>query len=120
MPWWLTALNTLAALTSCGFGMAAVAQPALIAPSADGNAPSRFYPAMYATRAVPLGLAVGVTVWWAPTSAFLLPLLTVATLAQAGDIIIGTAHRLPGMVAGAVFATLCHGAAVAASLHALL
>ena len=67
---------------------------------------------MYAARAIPLGLAVAVAVWMAPTSTLLLFLLGVALLAQIGDAVIGATYRLPGMIAGAVFGILCHKAAI--------
>lgn len=112
MAWWLALLNTLAALASTGFGVAALLNPNLIAPRADKHRPSRFYPAMYAARAIPLGLAVGIAIWFSSTPPLLPLLLGVALLAQVGDAIIGLLHRLPGMTAGAVFAVLCHGAAI--------
>lgn len=115
MPWWIALLNTLAALASTGFGVAALVKPALIAPRTDDSTISRFYPAMYAARAIPLGLAVSIAVWLPATSTLLL-LLGAAILAQVGDVIIGGLHRLPGMTAGALFAVLCHGAAVLATL----
>lgn len=111
MPWWVAVLNTLAALASTGFGVAALVKPSLIAP-ADESVPSRFYPAMYAARAIPLGLAVSAAVWWTPAPGFLMPLLGVAILAQVADVIIGASRRLLGMIAGAAFAVICHGAAV--------
>lgn len=114
MAWWLAALNTLAALASAGFGVAALVRPALIAPPGQDTS-SRFYPAMYAARAIPLGLAVAVAVWLTPAPAFLLLLLGAAILAQLGDIAIGLAYRVPGMIAGPAFAVLCHGAAVVAT-----
>lgn len=109
MMWWLALLNTLAALASVGFGIVALVKPSVIAPASDKTAPSRFYPAMYAGRAIPLGLAVGIAVWLTPTPTLLPLLLGVAVLAQIADIIIGATYRLPGMVAGAVFAVACHG-----------
>lgn len=74
---------------------------------------NRFYPAMYAARAIPLGLAVGVVVWMTPTSTFMLLLLGVAVLAQIAGAIIRATYRLPGMIAGAVFGILCHGVTLA-------
>lgn len=112
MLWWIALLNTLAALASTGFGLAALVKPGIIAPSAGERVESRFYPAMYAGRAIPLGLAVGVAVWLTPSSSFLLLLLGVAALAQISDAVIGTVYRLPGMIAGAIFAIICHGAAI--------
>lgn len=116
MPWWIAVLNTFAALTSTGFGATAVLKPSLMAPPVERYGSSRFYPATYAARAIPLGLAVGAAVWSTPEAASLLLLLGAAMLAQVGDIIIATTHRLPGMLAGAAFAVLCHGAAVLALL----
>jgi hypothetical protein len=116
MPWWIALLNTLAALASTGFGVAALVRPGLIAPPSGKRTESRFYPAMYAGRAIPLGLAVGVAVWLSPAQPFLLLLLGVAVLAQIADAVIGAIYRLPGMIAGAVFAIACHGAAIIALL----
>lgn len=112
MPWWIALLNTLAALASTGFGIAALVKPGLMAPSSGNQPESRFYPAMYAGRAIPLGVAVGIAVWLPPASAILLPLLALATIIQVADGAIGAVHRLPGMIAGAAFAILCHGAAI--------
>ncbi len=112
MPWWITLLNTLAAVASTGFGVAAVVKPGLVAPSPEGSAASRFYPAMYAGRAIPLGAAVGLAIWLAPAPAYLLLLLGVAALAQIADVVVGAVYRLTGMIAGAVFAVVCHGAAI--------
>lgn len=116
MLWWIAALNTLAALASTGFGIAALVRPSLIAPAADKSATSRFYPAMYAGRAIPLGLTVGIAVWVTSAPPTLLLLLGAAVLAQVGDVTIGVVHRLPGMIVGAVFAAACHGAAILTSL----
>ena len=71
---------------------------------------------MYAARAIPLGLAVGVAVWLLPAPVVLLLLLGVAVLAQIADTVIGVVHRLPGMTVGAAFAIACHGAAIIALL----
>lgn len=111
MPWWIALLNSLAALASVGFGITALVRPGLVAPPSERSFSSRFYPAMYAGRAVPLGVAAGVAVWLTPTPALLL-LLGVAALAQVADLLIGVVHRLPGMIAGAAFAAACHGTAI--------
>jgi hypothetical protein len=112
MPWWIALLNTMAAIASTGFGVAALVKPSLMAPAADGSASSRFYPALYAGRTIPLGVAVGIAVWLTAAPAFMLLLLGTAVLAQVADVMIGAACRLPGMIAGAVFAVVCHGAAI--------
>lgn len=112
MPWWIALLNTLAALASAGFGVAALISPGLIAPPSPKRTESRFYPAMYAVRAIPLGLAVGVAVWLPSTSVVLPLLLGVAVFAQIADAVIGAVSRLPGMLVGACFAVACHAAAI--------
>lgn len=115
MPWWIASLNTLAALASTGFGIAALVEPGLLARASGVDVSSRFHPAMYAGRAVPLGMAVGIVVWLAPVSAASSILLGVAALAQVADLVIGAVHGLPGMIAGAGFAAACHVAAIVAT-----
>ena len=111
MPWWIALLNSLAAAASVGFAVAALIAPARLLPEAE-DVGARFYVAAYAGRAIPLGLAVAVAVWLAPSGPALVLLLLAALLAQLADVLIGIAHRTPGMVAGAVFAAACHGAAL--------
>ena len=113
--WWIALLNTIAALASAGFGPAALVKPGLIAPSGDGEAAGRFYSSMYAGRAIPLGAAVGGAIWFLPAPSVVL-LLGIAALAQIADIGIGSLWRLRGMIVGAVFAVVCHVAAIAALL----
>ena len=83
-----------------------------MAPPFDEGPSSRFCPAMYAGRAIPLGVAVAVAVWLAPAPSFLILLLGAAVVAQVADVLIGAVHRLPGMVAGGVLAVVCHGTAI--------
>lgn len=111
MPWVIALLNSVAAVASVGFGVAAVIRPQLLAPDGHEAVAGRYFPAMYAGRAVPLGLAVGIVVWLAPTLLSVL-LLGVATIAQLADIAIGALYRVWGMAAGAAFATVCHAAAI--------
>lgn len=116
MPWWIAALNTVVALAGTGFGVVALMKPGLMAPRRDEDTKTRFYPAMYAARAIPLGAAVSIAVWMNPAPAILALLLGVAIIAQLGDAIIGIAYHLPGMAIGAVFAVACHGAALLMAL----
>ena len=100
MPWWLTLLNSVAGAGSAGIAAAAAARPELIAP--PGTDPSaRFYPTMYAARAVPFGLLVTAVCWLASAYPLTPFILAVAALAQFGDAVIGGLRRLPGMAAGA-------------------
>lgn len=85
----------------------AAARPELIAP--PGTDPSaRFYPTMYAARAVPFGLLVTAVCWLASAYPLTPFILAVAALAQFGDAVIGGLRRLPGMAAGAALAGVCH------------
>ena len=100
MPWWLTLLNSVAGAGSAGIAAAAAARPELIAP--PGTDPSaRFYPTMYAARAVPFGLLVTAVCWLASAYPLTPFILAVAALAQFGDAVIGGLRRLPGRAAGA-------------------
>ncbi|MGH3690555.1 MAG: hypothetical protein ACRDT7_10400 [Microbacterium sp.] len=115
MLWWLAALNTAAALVTAGFGVAALARPALFAP--PGQTPGRFYPAMYAGRAIPLGIAVAIVVWLpAPDPLPTVLLLGVAALAQVADVATGTVTRQWGLVGGATFGAVCHAVGAVALL----
>ena len=102
MPLWLNVANSLMALGSAAFGVLALIRPeALSGPRGGGEAlgecggsdvradveGARLYAAMYAGRAIPLGLAVS-----------------------------AVANRLKGMAVGAAFAVLVHAAALAATL----
>lgn len=116
MPEWIALVNSLAAAASIGFAVAALIAPARLVPGVENGTGTRFYAAAYAGRAIPLGLAVAVAVWLAPSGPGLLLLLGAALLAQLADVLIGAVHRTPGMVAGAAFAAACHGAALWALL----
>ncbi|NYE94581.1 hypothetical protein FHU41_000802 [Psychromicrobium silvestre] len=117
MPWWVTFLNSLAGVVSAGFGAMSLARPRALAPHSQAHS-SRFFPAMYAARAIPLGLLIGVVVWLVPVPSGLLLLLGVAAVAQLADISIGISYRMWGMVAGASFGAACHVTGVLFSLRA--
>ncbi|SDN16805.1 hypothetical protein SAMN05216355_10119 [Actinomyces ruminicola] len=114
MPWWLALLNSVMGVVSAIAAAAALLRPGLLAPGSTGADGDRFYPAMYAARAVPLGVLVAVTVWLTPVYPLTQAVLTVAALAQLGDIVTGIARRQPGMAGGAVVAAACHVAGLAA------
>ena len=140
MPLWLSVANSLIALGSAAFGVLALIRPeALNGPGAPGGlkAPNgsgnngealagrsgsgdvegvRLYAAMYAGRAIPLGLAVSAAVWIAPNGRAAAPLLGVAVAAQIADVVAAVANRLKGMAFGAAFAALVHAAALATAL----
>ena len=125
MPLWLNVANSLMALGSAAFGVLALIRPeALNGPRGEGEAlgecggsdvradveGARLYAAMYAGRAIPLGLAVSAVAWAAPDERATALLLGVA------DVVAAVANRLKGMAVGAAFAALVHAAALAATL----
>ena len=131
MPLWLSVANSLMALGSAAFGVLALIRPeALNGPRGGGRAlgecggsdvrgdveAARLYAAMYAGRAIPLGLAVSAAVWIAPNGRAAAPLFGVAVAAQIADVVAAVANRLKGMAVGAAFAALVHAAALAATL----
>ncbi|WP_136192460.1 MULTISPECIES: hypothetical protein [Actinomyces] len=114
MPWWLALLNSVMGAVSVIAAAAALLRPGLLVPSGTGTDVDRFYPAMYAARAVPLGVVVAVIVWLTPLYPLTQLVLAVAALAQLGDVVIGVARRQPGMAGGAVVAAACHLAGLVA------
>lgn len=116
MPAWIAALITLTCASAAGYGVVAMVRPTAVMPR-DAPSPSGpFFPMMYAARAIPLGLVVGIGVWVLPSSPALVALLLTSGLAQAADVAIGLRFRTLGMVLGAGFAALCHAIAVVAIL----
>ena len=130
MPLWLSVANSLMALGSAAFGVLALIRPeALNGPRGGGRAlgecgsgvrgdveAARLYAAMYAGRAVPLGLAVSAVAWAAPDGRATALLLGVAVVAQIADVVAAVANRLKGMAVGAAFTALVHATALAATL----
>ena len=131
MPLWLNVANSLMALGSAAFGVLALIRPeALNGPRGEGEAlgecggsdvradveAARLYAAMYAGRAIPLGLAVSAVAWAAPDERATALLLGVAVVAQIADVVAAAANRLKGMAVGAAFAALVHAAALATVL----
>ena len=131
MPLWLSVANSLMALGSAAFGVLALIRPeALNGPRGGGRAlgecggsgvrgdveAARLYAAMYAGRAVPLGLAVSAVAWAVPDGRATALLLGVAVAAQIADVVAAVANRLKGMAVGAAFAALVHATALAATL----
>ncbi|PHP52216.1 hypothetical protein BW737_011180 [Actinomyces ruminis] len=114
MPWWLALLNSVMGAVSVIVAVAALLRPGLLVPGSTGTDVDRFYPAMYAARAVPLGVVVAVIVWLTPVYPLTQLVLAVAALAQLGDVVNGLACRQPGMAGGAVVAAACHLAGIAA------
>lgn len=106
-------VNAALALVSAGFGVLALLRPRVltrqlspfehdVSPSTTSTA-TQFYSWMYASRAIPLGVAVAAV---AATATFeaadrstTAVWLVVAAVAQLGDVAIGLRYRVLGMMA---------------------
>ena len=97
-------------------GLRSGAGSASVRGGAGGVEGARLYAAMYAGRAIPLGLAVSAVVWIAPNGRATALLLGVAVAAQIADVVAAVANRLTGMAVGAASAALLHVAALAIAL----
>lgn len=100
---WFMVLNAVLAGVSVLFGIAALVKPGLLAPQAT----SRFYAAMYASRAIPLGVATVIAIMY-PVGLGTVLLLAASACAQFGDALIGACYRQLGMVIAPVIAGSCH------------
>ncbi|HEY1177457.1 MAG TPA: hypothetical protein VGF17_14970 [Phytomonospora sp.] len=108
------AFNLIAAVLSTGSALMALVDPTVFgAPAAYSWL--EFYASAYAARAVPLGIAVAAVLLVAGlrTRPVLLVALTVAGAAQVGDLAIGAAQGIPGMMAGSAIGAAIHLASVA-------
>ncbi|WP_051021289.1 hypothetical protein [Nocardia araoensis] len=109
---WLAALNAAVALVTVGFAVTGVVAPTALARTAV-VASTRYYAAMYAARAVPVGGAVVVGVFLSIPNGAWIALLAVAGACQVGDAVIGLWQRNPGQVAGSVLVGAIHLASMA-------
>ncbi|WP_052440820.1 hypothetical protein [Streptacidiphilus anmyonensis] len=102
-------VNALASLVSAGSSILGVVRPGvLLAAGEPVTEGTELYARAYAVRAVPLGLALAVTLLAGAPGAVLWPLLLVAGLAQVGDSVIGARHHNRGMMLGAGAFALLH------------
>ena len=105
MVWWAALINSIAAVGAVGFAVLALINPTALSSNATTH---RYYPAMYASRSIPLNVMVGILGWLSANPAVVLPLVGVALVTQLFDGI----YRIPGMIAGGIIAALCHGLAL--------
>ena len=109
LVWWAALINSIAAVGAVGFAILALINPTAL----SGNASThRYYPAMYASRSIPLNIMVGVIGWLSANPAVVVPFVGVALITQLFDAAIGGIYRIPGMIAGGLIAALCHGVAL--------
>ncbi|RII43573.1 hypothetical protein DWB68_01300 [Galactobacter valiniphilus] len=123
MLWWLDVLTTLISAATVGFAVVGLLAPARLVPPGTSPAPAapaggaplpvgtRYYAAMYAVRAIPLGVATALAPSLAGPGWATIALFAVGAAAQLGDLLIGAAHRQWGQVAGPALATLVFAAA---------
>ena len=109
MIWWAALINSIAAVGAVGFAVLALINPTALSSNATTH---RYYPAMYASRSIPLNVMVGILGWLSAIPAGMLPLVGVALVTQLFDAAIGGIYRIPGMIAGGIIAALCHGVAL--------
>lgn len=106
----LQIINAVMALSTVIAACLAFARPSMFSGSRHVVEGERFFANMYAARAVPLGILVGVLPFisfadqW-PTKV----LLVAAALVQIADAIIGARKKEWGMLGGAVVAVIVHG-----------
>ncbi|MEV6254172.1 hypothetical protein ACIHAX_20685 [Nocardia sp. NPDC051929] len=100
-------VNAIGAATAVAFSVAALVDPtAAISIGADSPGID-LYAQAYAARAIPLGAALLFSLAGRRKRA-LLPLLTVSGAVQLGDVAIGAAQGIPGMMAGGSALALVH------------
>lgn len=104
----LLAVNALVALGGAAASLAGVRRPGLILPAGQAvTVGAEVYVRAYAARAVPLGAVTALVLLLGPAAAQW-PLLTVAGLAQAGDLAIGLRQRNTGMAIGSAVGAVLH------------
>lgn len=99
-------------LVSAGAAAAAVfacVRPAALSGAQAPGPGQRVFLAMYAARAVPLGMLAAAAPLWGGAAGT--AILTAAALSQLGDAAIGARRRSRGMCAGALAATAIHALA---------
>lgn len=100
-------LNLIVSLTSAALAIVALVKPQALSSQAKDASGSKFYPQMYAARALPSGVLFGILPYHyrgIPVACILL----CAALIQLSDAGIGTRYRNRQMTAGGIMAALVH------------
>ncbi|MDG9698652.1 hypothetical protein [Ottowia cancrivicina] len=103
----LIAANTFFAITSVAAALLALFRPHLMIRTAQAGSGERFYAQMYASRAVPAGIATAVAPFCFNGSAVPLILCAAAAM-QIGDAIIGWSRKEWVMVIAPMIAAAVH------------
>ena len=72
MVWWAALINSIAAGGAVGFAGLALMNPTVLCSNATTH---RYYPAMYASRSIPLNIMVGILGWLSANPAVVVPLV---------------------------------------------
>lgn len=100
----LTVVNGALAVGSMAAAVIGLVKPDLILPGGEASVGVE----LYAARALPLGAAVLYALSGRAKPGLLLPMLTVAGIVQAVDVVIGLEQGVPGMVAGGTVSAIGH------------
>lgn len=106
----LQIINAVVALSTVIAACLALARPGMFSGSRNVVEGERFFANMYAARAIPLGILVGVLPFISFASQWPIKVLLIAAaLVQIIDAIIGAKQKEWGMIGGAVAAVIIHG-----------
>ncbi|WP_063047220.1 hypothetical protein [Nocardia pseudovaccinii] len=99
--------NAVGAGVAMAFSVAALIDPNLVITGSADSPGVDLYAQAYAARAIPLGAALLFSLT-SRRKRGLLPLLTVSGAVQLGDVAIGAAQGIPGMMVGGSVLALIH------------
>lgn len=100
-------LNVLTAVITGGAAIAALLNPAAVAPGGVIGEGTDFFADLYAVRGITVSAAV-IVFLLVRRAEWAVPVLVVAGLLQVGDIGIGIAHGNPGLAVGAAASAVIH------------
>ncbi len=100
-------LNLIASIASAAWGVIGLIRPAMLSGTAVPERGERFYARMYAARAIPFGLLVGILPF-SSSSVACASLLFTAAVVQLADVAIALIKKRPGMVFGAFAGAFVH------------
>lgn len=103
----LLAANAFFSLASVAAAALALFRPQLMSRSSQVGSGEKFYAQMYASRAIPAGIAAAVAPFCFGGGAVALILCAAATM-QIGDTIIGWSRKEWGMLVAPAFAAIVH------------
>ena len=100
-------LNLVVSFASVAWALFALARPASLSSSRRISHGELFYLRMYAARAIPFGIAVGILPFWFRGKAVAW-LLFAAAVIQIADVMIAVGRKERGMIMGASVGAIMH------------